>query len=52
VIGDARADSQGGRAAFTFSCSVDLADGDVRSVDVQPARQFMSCAQHGQNLVG
>jgi hypothetical protein len=38
VIGDARADSQGGRAAFTFSCSVDLADGDVRSVDVQPAR--------------
>jgi hypothetical protein len=38
VIGDARADSQGGRAAFTFSCSVDPADGDVRSVDVQSAR--------------
>jgi hypothetical protein len=35
VIGDARADSRNGRAAFTFSCSVDLADGDVRSVDVR-----------------
>lgn len=35
VIGDARAESRRGRSAFTFACSVDLADGDVRSVDVQ-----------------
>ena len=38
VIGNARADTQGGRAAFTFSCAVDPADADVRSVDVQSAR--------------
>ena len=36
VIGDASADSRRGRAAFRFSCSVDLADGDVRSVNLQP----------------
>jgi hypothetical protein len=39
IMGDARADSQGGgRASFTFSCAVDPADGDVRNVDVQSAR--------------
>jgi hypothetical protein len=36
VVGRVRADARGGRAAFDFSCSVDLRDGDVRSVDVQP----------------
>jgi hypothetical protein len=35
VVGNARADGRNRRAAFTFSCSVNLADGDVRSVDVQ-----------------
>lgn len=36
VVGNARADARYGRRDFTFSCSVDLRDGDIRSVDVQP----------------
>lgn len=36
IIGNARAQSRRGRAGFRFSCSVDLRDGDVRTVDVQP----------------
>ena len=36
IIGNARAESRRGRARFGFSCSVDLRDGDVRTVDVQP----------------
>jgi hypothetical protein len=34
IVGYARADGRDGGAAFSFSCSVDLRDGDVRSVDV------------------
>jgi hypothetical protein len=36
VIGNVRGNSRRGRAAFSFSCSVNLANGDVRSVDLQP----------------
>jgi hypothetical protein len=35
IVGDATADGRDNRAAFDFSCSVDLADGDIRNVDVQ-----------------
>jgi hypothetical protein len=35
VVGNARADLRSGHREFTFSCSVDLRDGNVRSVDVQ-----------------
>jgi hypothetical protein len=34
IVGNARADGRNGRAAFNFSCSVDLNDGDIRNVDV------------------
>jgi len=34
IVGNARADGRDGPAAFSFSCSVDLNDGDIRSVDV------------------
>ena len=34
IVGNARADGRDGSAAFSFSCSVDLNDGDIRSVDV------------------
>ena len=34
IVGNARADGRDGRAAFNFSCFVDLNDGDIRSVDV------------------
>jgi hypothetical protein len=36
IVGDARAERRDGPRAFEFSCSVDLRDGDVRSVDVRP----------------
>jgi len=36
IVGNARADARYGRRNFTFSCSVNLRDGDVRTVDVQP----------------
>jgi hypothetical protein len=35
IIGNARAFGRGGRDAYEFSCSVDLRDGDIRSVDVR-----------------
>ncbi|HWE49930.1 MAG TPA: hypothetical protein VG273_09085 [Bryobacteraceae bacterium] len=35
VMGNARANSRRGSAAFSFSCTVNLSDGDVRNVDVQ-----------------
>ena len=34
IVGNARADGRDGSAAFNFSCSVDLNDGAIRSVDV------------------
>jgi len=35
ILGTARADVRSRSDSFTFSCSVDLRDGDVRSVDVR-----------------
>ena len=35
IIGNARAFGRSGRDAYEFSCSVDLRDGDLRSVDVR-----------------
>ncbi|MEO8098688.1 MAG: hypothetical protein ABI811_13375 [Acidobacteriota bacterium] len=35
IVGDARADIRNRSDSFTFSCSVDFRDGDVRSVDVR-----------------
>ena len=34
IVGNARADGRDGGAAYSFSCSVDLNDGDIRSVEV------------------
>ncbi len=34
IVGNARADGRNGGAAFNFSCSVDLNDGDIRNVDL------------------
>lgn len=38
VVGDMRASGRNGSDSFRFSCSVDMRDGDVRSVDVMPRR--------------
>ncbi len=35
IVGDARADIRSRSDSFSFSCSVDLRDGDVRTVDVR-----------------
>jgi hypothetical protein len=39
VVGDFRATGRYGPESFQFSCSVDLRDGDVRSVDITTARR-------------
>jgi hypothetical protein len=38
IVGSARADVRMRSDSFDFSCSVDLRDGDVRSIDVRPRR--------------
>ena len=39
IVGRARADSRNRTTGFDFSCSVNLDNGAVRTVDVRPARQ-------------
>jgi hypothetical protein len=36
IIGTVRASGRDRSGSFNFSCSVDLRDGDVRTVDVRP----------------
>jgi hypothetical protein len=38
IVGAARADSRNRTTSFDFSCSVNLDNGSVRSVDVRPSR--------------